>query len=462
LPFQMIRLLLLAFIAIAHQRLANGQQMHAAADSMCGTAEMCVTDELCNESDDSGRGAIGPRIARICGQGLVCCDREQLESWNATLAKGAGGLQRSLSGGTVTTMKTKAATMTTTEENSGYESCGFNMECVPRKLCRENHIIDDGRFILNPRIGDTPCVGALHRCCAIDQKVFANESSYLSKLASFKYQGCGWSNPKGLIPDQDNYEYAKDVSLFAEFPWMVAVFSGRNQYLCGGTLIHPQLVLTSAHNVQNQTIHTMVVRLGEWDLNSLDEPHEHQARRIKQIIRHEDFDPHAYFNDIALLVLSEPVTIQPHIQPLCLPPTETPALLSELRDAQCYATGWGRRLPGSSRNEHLLKRIDLPLVSRAECQAMLRITRLGPRFRLRPSFLCAGGIQGQDTCEGDGGSPLFCTMPGEMNRYRMVGIVSWGIDCAKEDVPAVYANVPFLRNWIDEKVKTLNLQVDGP
>ncbi|KAH8405628.1 hypothetical protein KR215_004695, partial [Drosophila sulfurigaster] len=466
LPFQMIRLLLLAFIAVAHQRLSNGQQMNAAVDGMCGAEELCVTDKLCTESDDSGRDAIGPRLGNNCGHGFVCCDREQLESWNATLAMEASVSQRSLSATqTATTMKTPTistpATSVTTEEPSGYESCGFNMECVPRAICRENLIVDDGRFILNPRIGDTPCVGALQRCCAIDMKISANESSYVDKLASFKYQGCGWSNPNGLIPDQDNYEYAKDVALFAEFPWMVAVFSGRNHFLCGGTLIHPQLVLTSAHNIKNHTINTLVVRLGEWDLNSLDEPHEHQARRIKQIIRHEDFEPRAFFNDIALLVLSEPVPIQPHIQPLCLPPTETPALLAELRDAQCFATGWGRRLPGSSRNEHLLKRIDLPVMSRAECQAMLRITVLGRRFRLRPSFLCAGGMEGKDTCKGDGGSPLFCTMPNETNRYRLVGIVSWGIDCAKQDVPAVYANVPFLRNWIDDKVKTLGLQIEG-
>lgn len=289
-----------------------------------------------------------------------------------------------------------------------------------------------------------------------------DESPYRSKLGKFKYQGCGYSNEKGLIPDQDNYEYSKDLSLFAEFPWMVALITGRNQYVCGGTLIHPQLVLTSAHNIRNHSVHTLVARAGEWDLNSLDEPHEHQARRIKQIISHEDFEPEAYFNDIALLVLEEPVDLQPHIQPLCLPPPETPKLQSELRDAQCYATGWGGRQPHSAQPERLLKRIDLPVISKSECQAQLRVTRLGRRFRLRPSFLCAGGIEGKDTCKGDGGSPLFCTLPGEEHRFQLAGIVSWGIECAKEDVPAVYANVAYLRTWIDEKVKALGLQIQAP
>lgn len=293
-------------------------------------------------------------------------------------------------------------------------------------------------------------------------QVDEEDSPYRSKLDKFKYQGCGHSNEKGLIPDQDNYEYPKDGSLFAEFPWMVALIEGRNMYICGGTLIHPQLVLTSAHNIRNHTEHTLIVRAGEWDLNSVDEPHAHQARRIKQIISHEDFDPEAYFNDIALLVLEQPFEMLPHIQPICLPPPETPKLQSQLRDATCYATGWGGRQPNSVQHEHLLKRIDLPVISRAECQAQLRVTRLGRRFRLRPSFICAGGDEGKDTCKGDGGSPLFCTLPGEQNRYQLAGIVSWGIECAKEDVPAVYANVPYLRPWIDEKVKALGLQLKTP
>lgn len=43
-------------------------------------------------------------------------------------------------------------------------------------------------------------------------------------------------------------------------------------------------------------------------------------------------------NDIALIKLSEPVTLGDHVQPACIPPADT--LLSNLYP--CYITGWGR------------------------------------------------------------------------------------------------------------------------
>ena len=73
--------------------------------------------------------------------------------------------------------------------------------------------------------------------------------------------------------------------------------------------------------------------------------------------------------------------------------------------------------------------------------------------------------------QGDGGSPLVCPIPIEKDKYFdpdlsmkpqhyvQVGIVSWGIGCAIKDIPAVYANVPFIRTWIDSKIKQFNQSV---
>ena len=59
------------------------------------------------------------------------------------------------------------------------------------------------------------------------------------------------------------------------------------------------------------------------------------------------------------------------------------------------------------------------------CEGELRLARkpnrnkptLGRNFRLDSSFLCAGGNKNEDTCIGDGGSPLVCPGKVEVDGY---------------------------------------------
>merc|ERR1712061_663106 len=89
--------------------------------------------------------------------------------------------------------------------------------------------------------------------------------------------------------------------------------------------------------------------------------------------------------------------------------------------------------------------IDLPVVNHATCQTELRKTRLGKRFRLHNSLLCAGGEPGKDTCKGDGGSPLVC--PRGDGSYVQAGIVAWGVGCGETGTPGVYADVSKAVVW---------------
>merc|ERR1719507_2048963 len=210
-------------------------------------------------------------------------------------------------------------------------------------------------------------------------------------------------------------------SQFGEWPHMCAVlaeepvaqdpgYAGEpqtvNLYQCGGSLIAPGVILTAAHCAAKfqQEPTKLKIRCGEWDTQNQTEPRPHQDRYVQTLDIHPEFNQRNLANDWAVLYTSQDFDLQAHIDTICLPQPE------ELFDFQTsFATGWGKDQFGAAGNyQVVLKEIDLPVVGHDQREASLRTTRLGKRFQLDDSFICAGGVDGKDTCKGDGGSPLVC------------------------------------------------------
>lgn len=328
---------------------------------------------------------------------------------------------------------------------------GVKCTCVPYYLCdpETNTTFTDGSIDgfgrIDIRFGESECQHHLDVCCA-EGKTTTEPVTPAPQPS--RPTGCGVRNPNGI--DFSIKENTENAAEFGEFPWMLALLETDNRYFCGASLIHPQVAITGLHCVDLRSPNSIKVRAGEWDTRTEKERLPYQERNVRQVIAHPEYYSKNLFNDFALLVLDKPFDLDEHIGTICLPPQD---FLS--RSQNCISNGWGKDVFGKAgKYSVILKKITLPMVPNDNCEQQFRATRLGQRFNLHPSFVCAGGQRDVDTCQGDGGSPLSCPMEGQESRYMLTGMVAWGIGC-NEERPAAYAHVAGVRNWIDQHMTNL-------
>ncbi|XP_050359661.1 phenoloxidase-activating factor 2-like [Nymphalis io] len=323
--------------------------------------------------------------------------------------------------------------------------------CVKYYLCNANGtVVTDGVGVLQSRNKRGSCSNFLDVCC-LHENMNPTSSNNEVQMPQQK-KGCGWRNKQGLGMQPSSLK--KDETKIGEFPWTAVLLRKepsntikgvhQNTYIGGASIIHPSVVMTAAHVVTGSNL---FIRAGEWDTQSNDELYPYQDRNISEIVIHDEFNKRNLFNDIALLFLTMPLELAPNVGLVCLPLQNSPVA----EGLRCISSGWGKDKYGkNSPYRVVMKKVEVPTINNEKCQSAFRLTRLGKFFKLHSSFMCAGGEQDEDTCQGDGGSPLVCPIGND--RYVQNGIVAWGINCGLKDTPAAYTNVTNFRQWVDKKV----------
>ena len=252
----------------------------------------------------------------------------------------------------------------------------------------------------------------------------------------------GFVQSVAAAPKPDPRIIGGEPADFGEYPFMVALLfeptagnDFQKQY-CGGSLIASRWVLTAAHCLDFlESPDEVAVAVSRTNLDSA----EGQRVAVREFFVHPDWDPNVISPDVGLLRLARPVT---GVQPIQLAGAGGDAF--EAAGTLLTVIGWGNTSrTGQASFPNELREVVVPVVADAPCDTAYH------GFLTVETQLCAGQ-KGLDSCGGDSGGPLFATTSG--GTEVQVGIVSFGIGCAKNRFPGVYTEVnsPAVRSFISE------------
>ncbi|XP_017137681.1 proclotting enzyme isoform X1 [Drosophila miranda] len=235
------------------------------------------------------------------------------------------------------------------------------------------------------------------------------------------------------------------------YPWIAALGyfeeSNRNalKFLCGGSLIHSHYVITSAHCINGLLT---LVRLGAHDLSKPTEAGVMDFR-IRRTVVHERFDLTSIANDIALIELSgvaAPLTA--NIAPICLPEAAK-FLQQDFVGMNPFIAGWGASKHQGPTSQ-VLRDAQVPIVARQSCEQSYKSVFRFVQFS--DKVICAGSSS-VDACQGDSGGPLMMPqLEGSGYRFYLLGLVSFGYECARPNFPGVYTRVASYVPWIRQQI----------
>ncbi|XP_063376817.1 chymotrypsin-1-like [Cydia fagiglandana] len=216
-----------------------------------------------------------------------------------------------------------------------------------------------------------------------------------------------------------------------KFPHMAQLLNGGA--LCAGTILSSWAIMTAAHCFEfNQDIDDMEIHVGArytYDSNA-------EVYDIWYFIIHEDYSKVMPFScDIALIFVKQPVKFSVKTKKAVIANSDKWMVQGATHFS---ATGWGWIKYNGPLSSHGLMTTSLRYVPLDKCGQLHNLT-------MSEDMFCLYGNGKYDTCKGDSGGGV------EWNGM-VVGIVSHGDGCAQKDKPSVYANVWYLRSWVQKKL----------
>ncbi|XP_070563362.1 transmembrane protease serine 9-like [Ptychodera flava] len=223
-----------------------------------------------------------------------------------------------------------------------------------------------------------------------------------------------------------------------EWPWMAMIRRMDTGEICGGSLMNHYWVVTSALCVHSFSLTPGNTKVHLGKINRQVGESGEVVVDVEKIVVYPEYDRQTIDGDVALIRLKTIVQFNEAISPICLPPVKTAEKMIEDRKAG-WATGWGRTESHPFSSD--LRKVKLKVTRQSTCVSS------HDEHLITSNMFCADSDNyGRDTCRGDGGGP-FVRQIG--TRWYLLGIISWGLDCASTK-PSVFTRVDKFHDWIKE------------
>ncbi|KAH8386750.1 hypothetical protein KR093_002389 [Drosophila rubida] len=221
-----------------------------------------------------------------------------------------------------------------------------------------------------------------------------------------------------------------EAAAVGSHPYSVSV-QFQDAHVCGGALLSAQHCVTAAHcvtrgnGIVSYPARSFAVRAG-----SIQRSAGGQLVPVGSIVVHKEYADG--LNDLALLVLHSPLTLNANTQPIALA-SEAPPV-----GAALSYSGWGSVGKSGDFSHRLLVGSQL-VISAADCQQQIFIQHAG--------LLCLASASTSEAeqrmCAGDGGAPA-------VYKNELVAIGSFYVGGCGTSKPDGFVNIAHYRDWISE------------
>jgi len=223
------------------------------------------------------------------------------------------------------------------------------------------------------------------------------------------------------------------------YPYFTLLFfnsvDGKNDVVCGGTLIHKDLVLTAAH-CYDKTIVNLATSTASVGISTFASGSTYITRKIASVTPHPNYKlTYTAINDIMIVKLAAGVW---SINPIKLNFNSAVPATGAFETVMGF--GVTSEAPNTATN-YVLREVAVSDVEHGICQGTYG------QYLDAASMMCAYNTF-KGTCYGDSGGPLITKGSSTANDVQL-GIVSYAVfGCAKYGTPTVFTRVSNYASWI--------------